>query len=447
MLRTFAILAAGLSFCATSSAIAAPVSSFNLDNGMEVVVIEDHRAPVVTHMVWYRIGAADEPAGKSGIAHFLEHLMFKGTEKFPDNQFNQLIADNGGQDNAFTSQDYTGYFQRIAADRLELVMELEADRMTGLTLTQDVIPPERQVILEERSQRVDNSPGSLFAEQRNAALYMNHPYGIPIIGWRHEMEELTLEDALDWYRAYYAPNNAILIVAGDVTPDQVKTLAQKYYGPIPLSDAIVPRQRTTEPPQLAERRITFSDARVRQPYIIRTYLAPERNAGDQKQAAALTILAEVLGGSGLTSAMGKQLQLEEKIAIASAAFYNGMGLDAQVFGVYAVPAPGVDLKTVEDGIDRVIETFIETGPDPEHLERIKNQIRAAEIFGLDDQQARARQYGAALTSGLTIEDVAAWPEILGEVTALDVVDAARTVLDRRKSVTGWLTGENQEISQ
>lgn len=428
-------------FVALTGAARAQVTDFMLDNGMQVVVIEDHRAPVVTHMVWYRIGAADEPPGKSGVAHYLEHLMFKGTEKFGPGEFNRLIADNGGQDNAFTSQDYTAYFQRIAADRLELVMELEADRMTGLVLDEEDIATERAVILEERAQRTDNNPSALFSEQRGSALFMNHPYGIPVIGWRHEMETLGMADAIGWYRDYYAPNNAVLVVAGDVTPERVRELAQTYYAPIPPSDAIKPRVRPSEPPQLAERRIIQRDARVRQPYVIRAYLAPERNAGDQKTAAALTILAEVLGGSGITSAMGRQLQVEEKIAIASATFYGGLGLDVRTFGVYAVPAPGVDLATVEDGVDRAIARFIEEGPDPAHLERIKTQIRADEIYGLDDQQGRARRYGAALTSGLTVADVEAWPDVLSAVTAQDVVEAAQQVLDKRRSVTGWLMGE------
>jgi zinc protease len=212
---------------------AAEVSSFTLGNGLEVVVLEDHRAPVVVHMVWYRVGAADEPPGKSGIAHFLEHLMFKSTETLESGEFSRVVAANGGTDNAFTSYDYTAYFQRVAADRLELMMEMEADRMVNLRLTPEEVDTERQVILEERNQRTENEPGALFSEQRNAAQYMNHPYGIPIIGWRHEMEGLTLEDAKAFYREHYAPNNAILIVAGDVEPEAVREMAERHYGVIP----------------------------------------------------------------------------------------------------------------------------------------------------------------------------------------------------------------------
>ena len=234
--------------------VADAVTEFTLDNGMDVVVIEDHRAPVVTHMVWYRVGSADEPHGTSGIAHFLEHLMFKGTDEIPDGAFSKIIAENGGQDNAFTSYDYTGYFQRIAVDRLDLVMKMEADRMVDVVITEDHVRTERDVILEERSTRTDNSPDGLFSEQMRAALFMNHRYGVPIIGWRREMEQLSLDDALTFYERYYAPDNAILVVAGDVTPEQVRELAEKHYGPLEPSGN-PPDPRPQEPPQLAPRRI------------------------------------------------------------------------------------------------------------------------------------------------------------------------------------------------
>ncbi len=418
----------------------AQVTSYTLDNGMDIVVIEDHRAPVVTHMVWYRAGAADEQPGQSGIAHFLEHLMFKATDELESGEFSKIVAANGGNDNAFTSHDYTAYFQRIIADRLELVMKMESDRMTDLQLTDDEIIPERNVVLEERNQRVENNPGALFSEQRNAALYLNHPYGRPVIGWKHEIEQLDREDALDWYNTYYAPNNAILIVAGDVEPEEVKQLAETYYGPIPPSDNLPERMRPSEPPQLSARRLEYNDPRVRQPYVIRSYLASERNEGAQEEAAALTILAELLGGSGITSVMGKQLQIEDQIAVATGAFYSGGGLDKQSFGLYVVPKDGVTLEEAEAGMDRAVAAFIEEGPDPAHLERIKTQIRAAEIFALDSQENLARRYGAALTQGLTIEDVAAWPDVLDAVEPDDLVAAAKSVFVKTNSVTGWLSG-------
>ncbi|MEM9010020.1 MAG: pitrilysin family protein [Pseudomonadota bacterium] len=420
----------------------AEVTTFTLENGMDVVVIEDNRAPIVTHMVWYRVGAADEPPGKSGIAHYLEHLMFKGTDEIPEGAFSKIVAENGGTDNAFTSWDYTGYFQRIAADRLDIVMRMEADRMRDLVISEAVWQPERDVILEERNTRVENDPSAIFSEQQNAALFLNHPYSVPIIGWRHEIEELTREDALDFYARYYAPNNAILIVAGDVTPDGVRELAEIHYGVISPNPDLPPRVRPQEPPQLSPRRITYSDPRVRQPYVIRTYLAPERDSGAQEEAAALTILARLLGASGITSVFGQRLQVEEGIALSTGAYYRGLGLDDQSFGIYAVPVPGTSLEEAEARLDAAIAAFLEEGPDPEHLERIKTQLRAGEIFARDDQGRLARRYGVALTAGLTVEDVEAWPDILDAVTAEDVMKAAENVFDIRRSVTGWLLTED-----
>lgn len=422
----------------------ARVSTFSLPNGMEAVVIEDHRAPVVTHMVWYRVGSADEVPGKSGIAHFLEHLMFVGTDDIAEGDFSRIIEGLGGNDNAFTSHDYTAYFQRISTEHLELMMTMEADRMRDLVLNEEAVRTERDVVLAERAQRTDSDPGSLFSEQLDAALYMNHHYGIPVIGWRHEIEQLNLADALEFYRHYYAPNNAILVVAGDVTPEEVEALAIKHYGELEPSDGIVPRIRPTEPPHLSPRRLEFRDERVANPYIIRTYLAPERNTGAQSEAAALTVLAELLGGSGLTSVLGNALQLEDPIAVSTGVFYGATSLDPEGFGIYVVPAEGISLEEAEAKMDEVLDKFLIDGPDPEQMERIKTQIRASEIYALDDQNGLARRYGAALSIGLTIEDAANWPAALSAVTADDVMAAARDVLDLRNSVTGWLMKEDTE---
>ena len=439
-MRLLKILAVAWLFGIPAQAADNPVTTFTLENGMEAVVIEDHRAPVVTHMVWYRAGAADEPPGKSGIAHLLEHLMFKRTETLDAGEFSRIVSRNGGRDNAFTSYDYTGYFQRISADRLDLVMGLEADRMVNLVLTEEDFQTERLVVLEERAQRTDNSPAGLFREQRNAALYLNHPYGIPIIGWRHEIEALTLQDALDWYETYYAPNNAVLVVAGDVTPDEVKALAEKHYGPIAPSSTLPERIRPSEPPHLSERRLTYHDERVRQPYVVRTYLAPERNSGDQRQAAAVAILAELIGVGGITSELGQTLQLDEKVALSTGASFGSVGLDRLGFALIVVPAPGVSLAEAEDGMDRVLQRFAHAGPNQDQLERIKMQIRASQIYARDSQQSLARRYGAALTSGLTVEDVQAWPDILQSITADEIRDAAQAVFIPENSVTGWLMG-------
>ncbi|WP_338549715.1 M16 family metallopeptidase [Roseovarius phycicola] len=428
-----------LTFFSTASAIANDqLTTFTLDNGMDVVVIEDHRAPVVVHMVWYRAGSADEDPGVSGVAHFLEHLLFKGTKTLAPGEFSATVARNGGSDNAFTSYDYTAYFQRVAADRLELMMRMESDRMVNIQLDAEDILTERDVIIEERNQRVENNPSSLFREQHNAAQYLNHRYGVPIIGWQHEMTELTLDDALDFYEKFYAPNNAILIVAGDVEPDEVRKLAETYYGEIPANPDLPERERAQEPRQMAERRLTYEDPRVAQPYVTRSYLAPERDSGAQEKAAALTMLAEILGG-GTTSILTEKLQFETRKAVYTGAFYSGSSLDDTTFNLSIVPAPGVTLEEAEAAVDDVVAGFLETGIDPEHLDRIKMQIKASEIYVRDDVSALANRYGRALTQGLTVEDVQAWPEILDAVTEEDVMAAAKEIFAKtNNSVTGYV---------
>jgi len=425
----------------------AGVHGFTLDNGLEVVVIEDARSPAVTHMLWYRAGAADEPPGISGIAHFLEHLMFKGTDSRAPGEFSAIVEAQGGRDNAFTSWDYTAYFQRVAADRLGLMMELEADRMANLSFTDAEWLPERDVILEERGQVVESRAGSVFNEIMRAALFKNHRYGIPIIGWRHEMEGLTGDHAMDFYRAHYGPNNAVLVVAGGVTVDEVRALAEAHYGPIPPNPVVVPRNRPVEPPHLAERRIIREDARVAQPYVLRQYLAPARRPGDQREAAALVLLAELLGGSPRTSFFAEQLLFAEPaLALSASAFYSPIWLDHGTFGLSIVPAEGVTLQEAEDAMDAAVADFLRAGVDPDRLEVIRARIRASEIYAMDDVQGRARRIGAAMTSGLTLEDELAWSEILMSVTADEVMEAAAGIFDRNRAVTGWLMAPGGDVA-
>ena len=452
MIRYFAsaLVAMGLSLPAMAPAFAEysaheAVTTFDLSNGMQVVVVEDHRAPVVQHMVWYRAGSADEPVGESGVAHFLEHLLFKATDNMASGELSATVAANGGQDNAFTSYDYTAYYQRVAADRLGLMMKMESDRMVNLALTEADIVTERDVILEERNQRTDNNPRSLFGEQVSAAQFLNHRYGTPVIGWRHEMEELSMEDALSFYRTYYAPNNAILVVTGDVDPANVRQLAEQYYGVIPANPDLPERYRTQEPPQTAERRVIYKDARVAQPYISRSYIAPERDAGAQEKAAALTLLAEILGG-GTTSFLNERLQFDQNVAVYTGAFYGGVALDDTTFDIIVVPAEGTDLAGAETAMDAAIAAFMERGVDMEQLDRIKMQLRASQIYARDNVDGIGNRYGRALTSGLTIQDVQDWPDILQAVTADQIMQAAAEVFRDEGSVTGWLT-RPEEVSQ
>lgn len=446
MRMTFRAVALAALVPITAGAVAVQaetVTDFTLDNGLQVVVIEDHRAPVAVQMLWYRTGAADEAPGQSGIAHFFEHLMFKATDDLAAGEFSQIVAAQGGEDNAFTSWDYTAYFQRVAADRLDLMMQIEADRMRDLILTDDVVATERNVILEERNQRTDSDPGSLFSEQLRAAQYLNHPYAIPIIGWRHEIEGLDRAEAEAFYRTYYAPNNAVLVVAGDVTPDAVRAMAEKHYGPIAPTPGLAPRLRPQEPPQLAERRLTMQDGRVTEPFLLRSYLAPQRRSGDQKEAAALVYLAELLGGSGTTSLLARKLQFEDPKVVHAYAYYSGDALDSGVFGLGLMPLPGVTADAAEAAMDAVIADFMATGPEERAFARIKTQLRASEVYALDNAEGLARRYGEALTTGLTVQDVQDWPQVLQEVTPDDVMAVARKVLDRRQSVTGWLLPEEE----
>jgi len=413
--------------------------TFTLENGLQVVVLPDHRAPVVTHMVWYKVGSADEKPGKSGIAHFLEHLMFRGTENVPSGELSKIVARHGGQDNAFTSVDYTAYFQRVSVDRLPLVMQLEADRMTNLMLSEDVVNPERSVILEERSQRTDNNPEALLAEQMGAALFMAHPYGTPIIGWEHEIRGLTQKDAVDFYKTYYAPNNAVLIVAGDVTAEHLRPLAERYYGAIPRQE-VPERMRPQEPPHIAPRRISFADARVKQASLRRSYLAPSYSTSTNDEAYALDVLVQILG-TGSTSRLYKSLVVDKAMATSAGAWYWSTTLDYGRLGLYGTPREGVSLEQLEQAIDDEVRRLITQGVSEDEVKRAQDNLIADAIYARDSQQSMARIYGAALMTGSTIDDVLNYPELIRKVTASDVVEAAKSVFEAPSHVTGYLLPE------
>ncbi|HET7806278.1 MAG TPA: pitrilysin family protein [Pseudolabrys sp.] len=432
---TAALLTIGGS--AQSASNGPQVSDFILSNGLELVVIPDHRAPVVTHMIWYKVGAADETPGKSGLAHFLEHLMFKGTAKNPAGKFSQVVAHIGGQENAFTSQDYTGYFQRVPSEQLRTVMEFEADRMTGLQLTDDVVLPERNVILEEQNQRVGNNPRARLGEQIDAALYLNHPYGKPVIGWRHEMEQLSRDDAIGFYRRFYAPNNAIVVIAGDVDPLKVRTMVEETYGKIPRHGAVAPRVRPQEPPPVAVRSLTLADPRVEMPTLQREYLVPSFRTAKRGESEALEVLSHILG-SGSNSRLYRALVVDKQMAVMASAWYDANALDPSKFGIVGGPRPGVTLQQLESEIDAVIAQIIDKGVTQEELERTKTRLIADAVYAQDNQATMARWYGAALTTGATVNDVRSWTDRIRAVTAGQVQDAAKRWLEKQRSVTGYL---------
>ena len=419
---------------------AGAVVDFKLDNGMTIVVIPDHRAPVVTHMVWYRNGSADDPPGKSGIAHFLEHLMFKGTHTHANGAFSEAVAEIGGQENAFTSNDYTAYFQRVAREHLGEMMAFEADRMTGLTLTDEIVAPERDVVMEERRMHCDADPGAQLNEAMQAALFTHHPYGTPIIGWGHEIEGLGREDALAYYRRFYTPENAILVVAGDVEPQEALRLADQHYGKIAARGEAPVRKRPKEPAPVARRLVTVNDEKVEQPSWQRCYLTPSHSTAAPGESEALEVLAHLLGG-GQTSLLYRRLVVEEKKAVAAGAYYMGSALDDTRFLLYAMPAQGVDLPELDAAVDATIGKFVAEPLEAEALERAKTRLIAEAIYAQDSQVMLARWYGGSLATGQSIRDVQEWPARIDAVTAEAVIAAAAKWLDRRRAVTGYLLPE------
>ena len=408
---------------------------FALQNGMQVVVIPDHRAPVVTQMLWFKVGAVDDVPGVSGLAHFFEHMMFRGTAKVPGDLYAQTIAKNGGDYNAFTTHDFTAFYEQIAADRLKLAMDLEADRMVNLDLSDANVSTERDVVLEERRMRVDNNPQALLGEQMSAALHLSHPYGRPVIGWAEEIRRIDKISAQDFYKHHYAPNNAILIVAGDVTPDQVRVLAQSEYGKVPARE-LQPRAEFTEPPRLAETRMTVVRADAKVPVFERLYRVPSYAQARPGVAESLEVLAQVMGGDQ-TAALYHILVEDKKLASDAGCSYDGFARDAGEFTVYAVPRPGVSLETLEKAVDQVISGFVALPPKTPDLARAKTQLIASVTYRRDSQYALASAYGAALMIGLTVDDVNEWPDRIRAVTPDGVRDAATRLL-RREAVTAYL---------
>jgi zinc protease len=436
LVSVFAVSAGGAR--AQTTVTSEPPATFTLGNGLQVLVIPDHRTPVVTQMIWYKVGSADETPGKSGLAHFLEHLMFKGTSKHPAGEFSQTVLRIGGNENAFTSTDYTGYFQRVPREQLAKMMEFEADRMTGLILKDENVLPERDVVLEEFNMRVANNPEARLIEQIMASLYLNHPYGRPVIGWRQEIEKLDREDALAFYKRFYAPNNATLVIAGDVDAKDVRPMAERTFGDVLPQPAIpVKRMRPQEPTPAAPRTVTLSDPRVEQPSVKRYYLVPSAATAAAGESPALDVLAQLMG-NGSNSYLYRALVVDRPLAVSASAGYQGTSLDATQFMISASPKPGVEFSQIEQVIDGVIS---EVGQNPvraEDLERVKTQLIAEAIYAQDNQATLARWYGGALTTGLSVEDIRSWPDRIRAVTADQVRDAAQKWLDKKRSVTGYL---------
>lgn len=436
-----ALLVAGLVIFASIAARPAAAKvfdaeTFTLDNGLEVVVLPNHLAPVVFQILAYKIGAADGLPGKNGLPHFLEHLMFKATKKLAAGQFTKEIDRRGGSDNAFTGQDYTAFHQEIAKADLPLIMEMEADRMTNLQLTDAVVLPERDVIVEERHERVENDPAAQLSEMLNASLYLNHPYRLPILGWKHEMEGYTTEDALDFYRARYAPNNAVLVIAGDVTLDEVKALAEKYYGPIPRRD-VPKRQRLQEPEHHAASRVTLKSPFVEQPSMTRLYLAPSYRTAAGNEAYALQVLAEIMGDATV-GRLHRRLVVEQGIAESAGCFYDPAVYDLGTFGFWGSPREGVGIDRVEQAIDAEIADLLKDGVTQDELDRAKRRLKIEAVKARDSLGGAARLIATRIAAGSSLDEVQAWSDRIQQVTTDEVLQAARNALLEVRSATGTL---------
>lgn len=401
--------------------------TFTLENGMDVIVLPDHRAPVVTHMVWYKVGAVDEDPGKSGIAHLFEHVMFKETDDIADGEFDSIISRLGGQNNAFTSWDYTAYYERVAKQHLGKMMELEAERMTDLIIDEDPegsFITERDVVKEERRQRVDNNPGVILREKVLAEFWKGHPYEITVIGRMDEVEALTPQDGIDFYKKYYSPENAILVVAGDVTGEEVKTLAEEHYGAIEPSGLVDGTRKWADVAPLSETiEITHSDPKVRQPVWYR-YFDGTSQKRDPEFSLALEVGLDVLGG-GNTSLLYVALVEEQKVAVNAGTFaWTGLHDNGPAV-VYATPSPGVSMEDLEAAVTAELAKILEAGFSDEDIERVRNAMAAEAIYARDSQQSMANLFGGWVAIGGSIEDLMSYPDDVRAVTTEQALAAVR----------------------
>ena len=415
-----------------------PAEGFTLANGLQVVVLPSRRAPLVSQTLVYKVGSADEVAGQTGVAHFLEHMMFKGTPTIAPAEFSRLIARNGGRDNAYTTYDQTGYYQTIASDRLEMIMRMEADRMVNLRINEKELTPERQVVLEERRTRTENVPAELLDEAVRESLFgRNKPYGGPISGTPEDIRKLSVAVLAAFYQKHYAPNNAVLFIAGDTTTEAVRKLADRYYGPI-AARKVEPRRRPEEPGPNLPHKVVRADARVAEPHWSRDYIAPSYRLGESRHAYALQVLAQIFGG-GETSRLSRLLVLDRKMALSASAGYSAAPLGLSSFGLSVQPAPLRTISEIEEAVAGEMKRLLDGGVTAAEVERAQNRMLAGAIFAQDSLASGPRIYANTLATGGTTADVEAWPQRISAVTPAEVLAAAQAVWREDKTVTSLLT--------
>ncbi|MFV1982304.1 MAG: M16 family metallopeptidase [Thiohalomonadales bacterium] len=430
----------GLSlFCAfyTVTGIAGTtVYEHNLKNGMKILVNEDHRAPVVVSQVWYRVGSSYEANGRTGLSHVLEHMMFKGSEKYPPGEFSKIIAKHGGRENAFTGKDYTAYFQQLEKSRLKVSMEMEADRMVNLTLPNDEFTKELAVVIEERHLRTDDKPRSKTYEQFNATAFMSSPYNQPIIGWQNDLDNMEIEDLQKWYKQWYSPNNATLVVVGDVNHKEVFEMAEKYYGVIPARavEKLKPRK---EVEQVGERRLIVK-APAKLPYLIMGYKVPSlKTAEVEWEAYALEVLGGILS-SGSSSRFPKRLVRDQQIASSADAGFNLYSRQSEIFLIDATPSAGKELTVLEDAILVQIEEMKNSLVSDKELASIKAQVVAANVYERDSIFYQAMQLGTLETVGLGWQRLDEYVSKVREVTAEQIQQVAKKYLIEDRLTVAFL---------
>ncbi len=417
-------LACILPFC-SHSALASEANTFEktLANGLKVVVKEDHRAPTAAHMVWYRVGAMDEVTGVTGVAHVLEHMMFKGTRTLAPGEFNKRVAAAGGKDNAFTNQDYTAYFQQVPNDKLADMMALEADRMANLQLDPAEFAKEIQVVMEERRMRTDDNPRARLHEALMAAAFPAHPYGRPVIGWMPDLQNMNSGDAQQWYQGWYAPNNAVLVVVGDVDKEQVFAQAERIYGPI-ASRPLPERKALQEPQQTGLRRIIVK-APADMPYLAMIWKVPALTHVDRdREAYALDVLAGILDG-GDAARFAKNLVRSKKIAISAGAGYDGINRGPALFMLNGAPAPGHSVAELEHALRQELNAIAKNSVSADELARVKTQVRAAQIFKRDSMFGQAMEMGQMEISGLSWRDDEHIARMIDSISSAEVQAVAQ----------------------
>ena len=411
--------------------------SFYLDNGMQVVLVSDHRAPVVSHMVWYKVGSADEPLGQSGIAHFLEHLMFKGTKNYPEGEIMEIVARNGGNQNAFTSYDYTAYYQNIAADKLPLMMTLEADRMRNIHLNKESIDIERKVVLEERRMRTDSNPFRLLSERLNAALWFTNHYGVPVIGWEDEIKKINPENLRQFYNKWYIPKNSILVVAGDIELNQLKEYAMATYAKIPNIQENSIKKRSSYLPPKADIRITMKDKRVRQSRWYKTFIAPSINVGNKSDTYSLSLFNEIFG-SGSTSRLYQSLVVKKKLATSASSNYSDTNVSWGSFSIFVTPVKGVGIDEIESQLNQELDKVIKNGFSAEELEIAKRRINANLVYLRDSPIQAARTLGSLMVVGMSLEEIESWPNKVKSIELEEVNSVTADFLNSAPSAIGIL---------